>query len=54
MRVLDDRHFAARPRAASGSEDSGFPAAGSGATACSQALVQFLADWLRVCGGEIC
>jgi hypothetical protein len=29
-------------------------AAGSGAAGCRQASLQFLVDWLRVCGGEIC
>jgi len=44
-----DRLFPALPGAAC---DGG----GSGAenTACRQDFVQFLIDWLRVCGGEIC
>ena len=49
-----DRLFAALPEAASDGESGEFSAAGSGATDCSQAFVQFLVDWLRVCGGEIC
>jgi hypothetical protein len=27
---------------------------GTGATGRSQAFVQSLVDWLRICGGEIC
>jgi len=40
-----DRLFPALPEAASGGAEN---------PACQQDFVQFLVDWLRVCGGEIC
>ncbi len=45
-----DRPMNALPPTAS--EQRGNPA--SGTAGCRQAFVQFLVDWLRVCGGECC
>lgn len=44
-----DRLFPALP-----DEFCGGGRSGAKAAACRQDLVQFLVDWLRVCGGEIC